>query len=124
MEKLIKKILREIREENPYNQLKRFIEDKIEFEGYNFKTDDRRKIGQLYDVFLDEYGWSIERHGEKESLIEWLMGLPSCIDLPYYYNEISDLLYAIGFDEVKDMEDDELSDFYYDIVSQIIIDNK
>jgi hypothetical protein len=124
MEKLIKRILKEIREENPEHQLKKFIENQIDFEGYDIQANPNQKISQLFDIFMDEYGWAIKRYGLKKALIEWLQGLPSTIDLPYYYYDISNLLYALGFDDVKEMEDDELSDFYYDIVAKIIINNK
>ena len=124
MEKLIRRILKEIREENPHHQLKKFLEDRISFEGYDLDKNPRNKISQLYDVFEDEYGWAIKRMGEKKAIIEWLQGLPSTIDIPYYYDEISNLLYALGFDEVKEMEDDEVSDFYYDLIAKTILKNK
>jgi len=124
MEKLIRRILKEIREENPYHQLKKFLEDRIDFEGYGFKVNPNRKISQLYDVFEDEYGWAIKRMGEKKAIIEWLQGLPSVLDIPFYYYDISNLLYAIGFDEVKEMEDTEIGDLYYDLLAKTIMENK
>ena len=124
MEKLIKRILKEIREENPYHQLKKFLEDRIDFEGYDIRVNPNRKISQLYDVFEDEYGWAIKRMGEKKAIIEWLQGLPSTLDIPFYYDEISNLLYALGFDEVKEMEDTEIGDFYYDLLAKTIMENK
>jgi hypothetical protein len=124
MEKLIRRILKEIREENPYHQLKKFLEDRISFEGYDIKVNPNRKISQLYDVFEDEYGWAIKRMGEKKAIIEWLQGLPSTLDIPFYYDEISNLLYALGFDEVKEMEDTEIGDFYYDLLAKTIMENK
>jgi len=124
MEKLIRRILKEIREENPYHQLKKFLEDRIDFEEYGIKVNPNRKISQLYDVFEDEYGWAIKRMGEKKAIIEWLQGLPSTLDIPFYYDEISNLLYALGFDEVKEMEDTEIGDFYYDLLAKTILENK
>jgi hypothetical protein len=124
MEKLIRRILKEIREENPYHQLKKFLEDRISFEGYDIRVNPNRKISQLYDVFEDEYGWAIKRMGEKKAIIEWLQGLPSTLDIPFYYDEISNLLYALGFDEVKEMEDTEIGDFYYDLLAKTIMENK
>jgi hypothetical protein len=124
MEKLIRRILKEIREENPYHQLKKFLEDRIDFEGYDIKVNPNRKISQLYDVFEDEYGWAIKRMGEKKAIVEWLQGLPSTLDIPFYYDEISNLLYALGFDEVKEMEDTEIGDFYYDLLAKTIMENK
>jgi hypothetical protein len=124
MEKLIKRILKEIREENPYHQLKKFLEDRIDFEGYDIRVNPNRKISQLYDVFEDEYGWAIKRMGEKKAIIEWLQGLPSVLDIPFYYYDISNLLYALGFDEVKEMEDTEIGDLYYDLLAKTIMENK
>jgi hypothetical protein len=40
--------------------------------------------------------------------------LPSILDIPFYYNEIRNLLYALGYDEVKDMEDQDVAKLYYD----------
>jgi hypothetical protein len=124
MEKLIRRILKEIKEENPHHQLKKFLEDRISFEGYDLDKNPRNKISLLYNVFEDEYGWAIKRMGERKALIEWLQGLPSTIDIPYYYDEINNLLYALGFDEVKEMEDDEVGDFYYDLIAKTILKNK
>lgn len=122
--RLIRRTINEIREDNPYDQLKKFLESNIEFEGYDFETKLNNKFTQLYEVFLDEYGWAIKRYGQKKALIEWLQGLPSTIDIPYNYYDISNLLYALGFDDVKEMEDDELADFYYSIVAKTILENK
>lgn len=122
--RLIRRTINEIREDNPYDQLKKFLESNIEFEGYDFETKLNNKFTQLYEVFLDEYGWAIKRYGQKKALIEWLQGLPSTIDIPYNYYDISNLLYALGFDEVKEMEDDDLADFYYSIVAKTILENK
>jgi hypothetical protein len=129
--KIIERTINEIREDNPYDQLKKFLEDRISFEGYNFKRKVNNKFTQLYGVFEDEYGHEVENNmkrrvnnPEEKALIEWLKGLPSSIDLPYNYYEMSNLLYALGFDEVKEMEDDELSDFYYSIVADTILENK
>jgi len=122
--KLIKRTINEIREDDPYDQLKKFLEDRISFEGYDFKSKVNNKFTQLFEVFEDEYGFAIKRYGLKKALIEWLQGLPSTIDIPYYYYDISNLLYALGFDEVKEMEDEDLSDFYYSIVAKTILENK
>lgn len=121
--RLVKRTLKEM-QENPYHELKKFLEDRIDFDGYDLETTYNNKFTQLYEVFLDEYGWAIKRYGQKKALIEWLQGLPSSIDIPYYYYDISNLLHALGFDDIKEMEDDELSDFYYSIVADTILENK
>ena len=132
--KLIKRTINEIREDNPYDQLKKFLESNIEFEGYGIQVNQNQKISQLFDIFMDEYGLNIEdydinerpqlKNKLKKKLVDWLQGLPSAIDIPYYYYDISNLLHALGFDDIKEMEDDELSDFYYSIVADTILENK
>lgn len=121
--KIVDNILNEIRQDNPYHQLRDFLESRIDFEGYDIKNVNDNKFTKLYEIFVDEYSHGIERYGVKKGMIEWLQGLPSSIDIPYYRDDIINLLYALGFDEVKDMEDD-IFNFYYSIVADTILENK
>jgi len=122
--KLVGRIINEIRKDNPYDNLKNFLEDSIDFSGYTLKNRYKNKFTQLYEIFLSEYEYYVERYGEKRAMIEWLRGVPSSIDIPIYLNDVTNLLYALGFDDVKGMEDDDLDKFYYSIVADTIIDNK
>ena len=63
----------------------------------------------------------IKRYGLKKAFIEYIQGLPSWLDIPYYYDEMRDLLYALGFDEVKDMDDSDVSKLYYDEISDVFL---
>lgn len=124
MRNLIRKILKEYVEQSPFEQLESFVEKNIDLSGYDDYENSTDKFGSLYEIFKDEYGWAIKRMGEKKAIIEWLQGLPSSIDLPFYYFDIINLLYAIGFDDVKNMDESDVSDMYYDLISDIIIKNK
>lgn len=102
--------------ENRLENLKRFVQDKIDFEGYDKYegTPRSRRIETAVEVFKDEYGWAVRQSGFKRAFTDWVQGLPSVLDIPYYYSEMRNLLYALGYDEVRDMEDQEVSKLYYD----------
>lgn len=105
------------------SQLINFIIDSIDLTGYNIETtSDDEKLREFYNIFIDENGWHVKQVGVKKALEDYLRGMPSSIDLPTYYNEVRNFLYAIGFNEVKDMEDDEVDDFYYKKLVEVILD--
>lgn len=95
--------------------LKRYVEDNIDFKGYDqYRNAPRsQNIDTAIEVFKDEYGWAIERQGLKSAFIDWLQGLPSAIDIPFYYDDIKNLMYALGYDQVMEMEDNDISKLYY-----------
>ena len=112
MKNLIRKILKEYIEQSPFEQLESFVEKNIDLSGYDDYENSNDKFGSLYEIFKSEYGWAIKRMGEKKAIIEWLQGLPSSISLPFYYFDIINLLYAIGFDDVKNMDESDVSDMF------------
>lgn len=124
MKNIIRRILKEYIELSPFEQLESFVEKNIDLSGYDEYENSTDKFGSLYEIFESEYGWAIKRMGEKKAIIEWLQGLPSSISLPFYYFDMINLLYAIGFDDVKNMDESDVSDMYYDLISDIIIKNK
>lgn len=122
LRRIIRKIISESVDQNPnvstndkLLNLKRYVEDKIDFEGYDEyqNTPKSQRLENAVEVFKSEKGWDIKNQGLKGAFIDWLMGLPSIIDIPYYYYEIENLMYALGYDEVKEMEDQDISKLYY-----------
>lgn len=116
----IKKLLRESDREN---NLKDFIINNIDFDGYDIEpTKNPFKTG--LNIFMQEYDHEIKRRGMKKAFIEYLQGLPSWINLPYSYHDIEHLMYALGYDEIKDtnMEDDEIAKLFYNEVTNIFLD--
>lgn len=101
---------------NSLENLKRFVRDKIDFQGYDKyeKTPKSRNIETAVEVFNDEMGWAVKQQGLKRAFTDWVQGLPSILDIPFYYDEMRNLLYALGYDEVRDMEDQDVSKLYYD----------
>jgi hypothetical protein len=119
---IVKKIIKEMNED-PYYELKKVIIDSIDFDGYD-DVDDRDKLRAGMEVFQSEYGWAVSRMGIKKAFKEYLLGLPSWLDIPYYYTDMKNMLYSLGFDEVQDMDDDEISEMYYDMITDIFIKHK
>lgn len=39
--------------------------------------------------------------------------MPSCLDIATYYGEVQNLLYSIGYDEAKDMDDPDVDNLFY-----------
>jgi hypothetical protein len=125
---VIKRIISENKEEmlnfsstDNLSNLKRYVEDNIDFQGYDEyrNTPKSQKIDTLIEIFKDEYGWAVKNMGLKKAFIEWLQGLPSSLDLPFYYDDIKNLLYALGYDQVSNMEDTDISKLYYNELFKI-----
>jgi hypothetical protein len=125
--KIIKKIIREsidnMLDLDADYKLKKYIIDSIEFEGYDGLENikDSENIQEFYNIFLSEKLWHVKQVGVRKALEDYLRGMPSAIDLPTYYYNIRNLLYAMGFDGVKEMEDEELDKFYYKKIVDIIL---
>lgn len=118
----IRQIIKESMESAPnvstsdkLTNLKRYVEDNIDFTGYDEyeNTPKSQYIQAAIDIFNEEKGWDIKRQGLRRAFIDWLRGLPSILNLATYYDEIRNLLYALGYDEVKDMEDLDIDKLYY-----------
>lgn len=104
------------------HELEKYIIDAIDLSGYGLdNVSDYEKINEFYKIFLSEKDWYIEQVGVKKALEDYLRGMPSSIDLPTYYNDVRNFLYAIGFNEVKDMEDEDLDKFYYNKLVETIL---
>ena len=65
------------------------------FEAYEGASDERA----LCEIFIAEYGHNIARYGVQRAVKEWLLGLPSCLSIPFTYAEIGDLLKTTGLRE-------------------------
>jgi len=88
------------------------IVDNIDLEPYGLDNDAYLydKIKTTYNIFKREYGYMIERIGERKAFAEWLQGLPSALSVPFYYYEILENAKASGI-EVKD--EDKLFESYF-----------
>ncbi len=87
------------------NKIKTYILAAIHFEGENGETfnTEEEKIRELMRRFTSEYWYPAnqQRYGTMtKAMGSWLQGLPSEIDVAFYYNEIDSLLTEWGY--IKD----------------------
>lgn len=83
-------------------KIKSYILAAINFEGENGKTftTEEEKITELMRRFKSEYWYPANQayYGTMtKALASWLQGLPSGIDIAFYYNEIDSLLIEWGY---------------------------
>lgn len=83
-------------------KIKSYILAAINFEGENGKTftTEEEKITELMRRFKSEYWYPANQayYGTMtKALASWLQGLPSEIDIAFYYNEIDSLLIEWGY---------------------------
>lgn len=88
------------------------IVENIDLEPYELNNDVNLydKVNAAYNIFKQEYGWNIERMGEKRAFAEWLSGLPSVLTVPFYYYEMLQNAKNYG-EEIKD--EDKFCDDYF-----------
>ena len=82
----------------------------------------KEKLQYLQDTFKSEYGYAIERKGEQGARADWLSGLPSSINIPFYNNEILELAKKMGSLQAKPTEkqEDMVLDNYWNYMSNQI----
>ena len=104
-------------ETSAYTFFEKTILDSINFEGYDLPKNQNNfdKIQNVYNIFLGEYGWSIERKigGEVKSFKEWLQGLPSVLTVPFYNFEILENAKNAGFVMDSEAKEDEFLEGYW-----------
>lgn len=111
---------------NEYDEFKKIVINSIDFSEYEGgDVRDSEKFRKGFESFMSEKSYEIKRQGEKRAFKDYVMGLPSWLNLPYDYYEIKNMLYSIGFDNVKDMDDeeDEVGNFYYDLLYNTFKEN-
>ena len=101
---------------------KNFILKRLDSDG-DLKEDASRedRIIYLTNRINAEYGWGIQKYGERKAISQWLQGIP--IDIPVWYDEIVDLAIEMGsIDEnpSKAVEQKVIDDYFL-FMADIII---
>lgn len=80
----------EINQDKEFTNLmaKAYILKNIDTEGYNMEPTPKNVI----KIFKSEFNWQIKNKGIRNAFIEWCEGVPSALNLKYYYNEVNDIL--------------------------------
>lgn len=96
------------------------IVENIDFEGYGIENNMPLfdKVKQAHEIFKSEYGWNIERMGERRAFCEWLQGLPSSLTVPFCNSDILNRAYihgALPANATEDQEDEFLNKYFINL---------
>lgn len=103
----------------------KFILDSINAEEYGVVANTpKQKLQFVKNTFMAEKGnRRISQIGLKNALKEWLMGLPTAIDIPFTYISIIGLAKASGSlpQDATDSQEQRVIDNYWDYMSNQIL---
>lgn len=102
---------------------KQYIIESIDPDYCEADPDDIQSlIAGLKSAFYAEYGWNVERVGEQKALIEWLQGLPSAINLPFYNHDILKLAVKFGSlsENATEKQEDKILENYFNFMANKI----
>jgi hypothetical protein len=96
------------------------IIDNIDLSGYDLNNDMYLydKVITTYNIFKMEYGYNIERMGEKRAFCEWLQGLPSALTVPFYNHDILNRAYlhnVINANATEEQEDKFIDNYFMNL---------
>lgn len=85
------------------------------------EASDRVKLMELGKAFRAEYGWAIKRYSKRGALKEWLMGLPSYLNIsPYYYDQLNLYTELTGKElKTEKQADKYLASFYDNLANRL-----
>jgi hypothetical protein len=102
-----------------YTHYEQIIIDSIALDAYDIEAVDLfTDIKEVYNIFLSEYGFFIDRVGKKTAFKDWLQGLPSVMTVPFYNYEIIDNGKKEGFDLSSVDKEDLFLELYWMNLSQ------
>jgi hypothetical protein len=79
----------------------------------NMKTLDKLKA--VYEIFLSEYIHEYNEHIPREHLFkEWMMGLPSALEVPFMNHEILSNVTEWGFNMLSEEVEDSILSTYWE----------
>lgn len=89
-----------------YTKLQREILRRVDFSGYTTQDGrnkpftpetDSDKINVLVNICFNEVGFMLKQNKNKQEVLAyWLSGLPSCIDIPFYNEDIINFALQVG----------------------------
>ena len=90
----------------------------LNFEDY----DEPATIENLFKHFESVLGHDIKRYGYKGAFIGWMQGLPSLLDMEYYYYTIMPILDFWGINYNEDTND--IGKLFYTLVADCLLTMK
>lgn len=74
-------------------------------------------VKDMYTIFLSEKDWYVKRVGERKAFIEWVMGLPSCMNVLYANWDIMEFFKLVRVTNIEEIEEEGmLMDCYADLL--------
>lgn len=96
----------------------KILNEWISLEGYNIEPkNNKEKLQYLYDIFKAEYGFNIARLGLNKAFAEWLKGLPSCFNIPFWNVDILKLAEELGQDTTTEKQQEKILNSYWDFIT-------
>ena len=114
---------------NSTKKYEQYILDRIDFDGYDFPSDatitTEGKLNCLAETFKSEYchEYNLRRYGSYQRIMaEWLAGLPSCINIPFYNHDILKLAKEMGSlpEDATEKQEDRILENYWNFIAQQI----
>jgi hypothetical protein len=100
---------------------KQYLIDSIDLENYDYPVQitDVGKVKILYHIFNKEYGWAIDRYGKVKAIKEWLMGLPSSVNIVFSNYDIIELAKSWGTLPINSTErqENKILDNYWNLMA-------
>lgn len=94
----------------------RYILDSIDSEAYDVvTTSNQEKLQFLYDTFVSEHGYNIERIGHYKAFTNWIQGLPTVFNIAFTNYDIIQLAKSWGSlpkDATKKQEDKIVENYW------------
>ena len=101
--------------------VKQYLIDNIDISGYDYpaQNTDVGKLKILFEIFNQEYGWAISKYGKVKAIKEWLMGLPSSVNIYFYNEDIIELAKSWGALKMNasEKQEDKILNNYWNLLS-------
>ena len=90
----------------------------LNFEDY----DEPATIENLFKIFEIEKCYDLKRYGYKDAFIGWMQGLPSLLDVEFYYHKIMPILdfWSVDYDE----DADDMGIIFFSLVADCFLTMK
>lgn len=98
----------------------KYIVSCIDSESYDVKTTDTRsKLEFLYNTFTSEHGYENAQVGEYKSFTNWILGIPSALDIEFANYKIVELAKKWGSldKNATESQEQKIIDNYWNFIT-------
>lgn len=101
-------------------KIQAYLNDCLNMEAY----EKERTWNNFLDAFNRKYGFMVNRIGKINAMIEYLQGLPSGIDIAFYYVDIFEVMKKWGlykdynnFNDLPDVFINNMNNIYWNLIA-------